>query len=198
MNIKAEKIVKDAATFVKKLFDNELPEGMYFHNLGHTNNVVESVTEIGIINGSLTTMEQTIVLLAAWFHDSGYCHTYIGHEDNSISIATNFLNEQRCDITLIVQVTACIAATKVPQRPQNLLQKILCDADMAHLAKSNYIDYANRLKQEWQIHLKKHFSEKQWWNLNLELLTQHKYFTAYGKDVLEVEKLKNIERLLKP
>jgi predicted metal-dependent HD superfamily phosphohydrolase len=196
MNIKAEKIVKDVATFVKTLFDNELPEGMYFHNLDHTNNVVESVTEIGIMSGSLTTMEQTIVSLAAWFHDCGYCHTYIGHEDSSISIATNFLNEQHCDITLIVQVTACIAATKVPQRPQNLLQELLCDADMAHLAKSNYIDYANRLKQEWQIHLNKHFSEKQWRDLNLELLTQHKYFTAYGKDVLEVEKLKNIERLL--
>ncbi|MDB5288323.1 MAG: hypothetical protein JWR05_3272 [Mucilaginibacter sp.] len=196
MNVTVENIVKDTATFVKKLFDKELPEGMYFHNLEHTNSVVQSVTEIGIMRGSLTTMEQTIVLLAAWFHDCGYCHTYIGHEDSSVSIATDFLNEQECDITLIVQVTACIAATKVPQRPQNLLQEVLCDADMAHLAKSDYIDYANRLKQEWEVHLKKYFSEKQWRNLNLELLTRHKYFTTYGKDVLEAEKLKNIERLL--
>jgi uncharacterized protein len=196
MDITAEKIVKDAATFVKKLFDKELPAGMYFHNLEHTNNVVQAVTEI--MSDRLTTMEQTIVLLAAWFHDCGYCRTYIGHEDCSILIATTFLNEQRCDITLIVQVTACIAATKVPQKPQNLLQEILCDADMAHLAKNNYIDYANRLKQEWQVHLNKHFSEKQWRELNLELLTQHKYFTTYGKNVLEVEKHKNIERLLKP
>jgi uncharacterized protein len=97
----------------------------------------------------------------------------------------------------IDEVTGCIAATKMPQSPQNLLQQIMCDADMFHLADDNYPGYASRLRTEWELILNKQYSDEQWRQINLNMLIQHKYFTDYGKIVLQEHKLANIDKLLR-
>jgi uncharacterized protein len=87
------KLVRLASKFSKNLLNNHLSKDMHFHNLLQT---------------------------AAWFHDTGYCYAYIGHEDNSIGIAATFLKQENTYGDFTEEVMACIAATKMPQSPQNL------------------------------------------------------------------------------
>lgn len=190
------KLVKQASKFAKTLINNQLPQTMHFHNLLHTQYLVNAVTEIGF-QCKISSREMAIIQTAAWFHDTGYCYAYIGHEDNSIGIAATFLKQEDADASFTDEVVGCIAATKMPQSPQNLLQQIMCDADMFHLADDDYPTYASRLRAEWEFTLTKKYSDEQWRQLNLNMLVQHKYFTDYGKTVLQGHKLANIDKLLR-
>jgi uncharacterized protein len=192
----SEKLFNNAAKFVKALLDRQLPQNMHFHNLQHTQYVVNAATQIGL-QSKISKEEMTIIKIAAWFHDTGYCYAYTGHEDNSIAIAATFLKQENCDENFINKVVACINSTKIPQNPQSLLQEIMCDADMFHLADDAYLDFALRLKMEWEVKLDKKYSDGEWKELNLNLLIKHKYFTQYGKSVLQNHKLSNIDKLLK-
>jgi uncharacterized protein len=91
-----EKLVQQAAEFVKNLLNRQLSQNMHFHNLLHTQNVVNAVTEIGI-HSKISNLEMAVIQVAAWFHDTGYCYAYNGHEDSSIGIAATFLKQEDCD-----------------------------------------------------------------------------------------------------
>jgi uncharacterized protein len=188
-------LVQDAETYVTQLLGTQLPPDMYFHNLQHTRRVVAAANEIGERSG-LSKKDLRIVTLAAWFHDTGYCYAYAGHEDASIAIAATFLTQQGLDETYIAKVSGCILATQVPQEPKNLLEEVLCDADLYHFSIAEYPQRAQLLRQEWEARLKKQYTDREWCQSNISLLTRHTYFTPYGKTVLQKNKLNNIDTLL--
>lgn len=191
MELKA--IIPLAHAYVSELFE-QLPQGMYFHNLQHTCTVFDAVTEIGqAININETGL--LITQLAALFHDTGYLYHYAGHEDNSKIIAGNYLMQHQVSSKYIEQVLACIDATKIPQHPQSIEQEIMCDADMYHFSRSDYLDFADRLKKEWEIYLTKYHTTTEWAKKNLDLLQKHRYYTTYGKAVLQSRKQENINEL---
>lgn len=169
---------------------------MPFHNLQHTLAVVEATTEIAGHSG-ISKSEINAVKIAAWFHDSGYCFVYKGHEEQSVKIAIEFLTERNCDEAIIRIVCDCIKATKMPQRPTGLLQQIICDADLAHFAKPGYWETSLRLKKEWEIQFGQKQTEAEWRQASIGVLIAHSYFTEYGKTVLQKQKLNNIDALLK-
>lgn len=185
-------IVQKAAAYVKVLLKSSLPVNMHFHNLQHTQYVVDAAVEIAKQSG-LNRDQTTIVKVAAWFHDTGYLYHYKGHEDTSIVIAGTFLMQHHYGNDFIQQVWDCIEATKVPQSPKNLTQQVICDADMRHFAAENYQDFARNLKAEWEDQLDKRYTDTEWQDLNLHILQHHQYFTDYGKTVLQNLKQKNIE-----
>jgi uncharacterized protein len=189
------KLVRLASKFSRNLLSTKLSQNMHFHDLLHTQYVVNAVTEIGF-RCKITDREMAIVQTAAWFHDTGYCYEYMGHEDNSIRIVSIFLMQENADATFTDEVLGCINATKMPQSPQNLLQQILCDADMFHLADDDYQSYAEQLRNEWELILNQRYTDEQWRQTNLEMLVGHKYFTAFGRTFLQEYKLANIDELL--
>lgn len=187
-------IVKRAAAYVTSLMEENLPKAMYFHNLGHTQRVVNAVIEIAG-HCKLKRQELTILTVAAWFHDTGYLYHYKGHEDTSMIIAGTFLMQHHYNNDFIQQVWDCIEATKVPQSPKNLIEQIICDADMRHFASPDYLECAKNLKMEWEVRLDKKHTDIEWLNTNLGILQHHQYFTEYGKTVLQANKEKNIEQM---
>lgn len=179
---------------VERLFEEKLPAGMYFHNINHTRNVVAAATDIAAAN-RLTDSEIYILTIAAWFHDTGYCYLYHNHEEASIAIAFAKLTQMDFEWAVIQQVNSCIGATRMPQKPDGLIQEVLCDADMAHLAKEDYFSSADQLRQEWAAKLGKVYTDPQWYELNLHMLSHHHYCSPYGKLVLEPMKQANIDQL---
>jgi len=189
------KLVRLASKFVKNLLNNQLYSNMHFHNILHTQYVVNAVTEI-CFQCKISDHEMAILKTAAWFHDTGYCYAYSGHEDSSIGIVATFLKQEDANPEFTNDVIACIESTKMPQSPKNLLQQIMCDADMFDLADNDYPTYAAQLRSEWELILNKRYSDEEWRQTNLNMLIQHKYFTNYGKTVLQEHKLANIDKLL--
>ena len=104
----------------------------FYHDVTHTNEVVQSAIEIGI-GEKLSEDELEMVQIAAWFHDVGYIEKTDGHEEVGIQYARKFLTGEQYPTNKIEIISGCILATRVPQKPINKLEKILCDADLFHL-----------------------------------------------------------------
>ena len=180
--------------FVDQLFKNKLSPCLYFHNLTHTLYVVKAVQEIGY-HAQLTQKQQETVTLAAWFHDTGYTAAYKNHELVSIEIAAEFLTSVGVTGEQLADIRACILATQYPQQPKNLMEMVICDADFYHFAIDDYTQFAAALKKEWEAELGHCYTTQQWNNINLEMLRNHQYFTAYGQEILQKSKEHNIGKL---
>lgn len=188
-------IVQRAALHCRSLLSRFLPTELYFHNLEHTQEVVLASQFIAEESG-LPGREIELLLIAAWFHDTGYIVDYDTHEQYSEQIASNWLAESRLSQLDQNKIIGCIRATRMPQKPHTLLEEIICDADLIHLSTKEYEQKAALLHQEWKCVRGLNPSPKEWMINNIDFLTNHHYFTLYGQRILEVRKEKNISSLL--
>ena len=189
-------IYKKAESFVKDLYDQYATKELLFHNYKHTQNVVERSQEIAA-TFDLSENEQFIVYLAAWFHDAG--HLLVDpakHEIKSVELMKTFLMKYSIDEETIRQISDCILATRMPRNPQNLLQKIICDADTYHLGTKDFKATNKQLRKEYEL---KNIPEPAggWRKGSLDFLLAHEYYTDYCKNLLTPGKMENIERLRK-
>ena len=165
-----------------------------FHNLMHTMEVYENVLKIGMYE-KLDMDELEPILLAALFHDVGNATVFMGHESYSADEALSFLTCYNYPNDKITIVCNCIYATQIPQRPRNIYESILCDADLFHLGSTLYFIKCGLLRKEWSNFLQLNHSDEAWNIMNIEFLKRHSYQTKYGKKILEPIKQENIRHL---
>ena len=72
------------------LLISELEHVYTYHNLSHTQRVVESSKEL-IESEKINENDAEDLLIAAWFHDTGYIKGVEKHEEQSVGIASKFL-----------------------------------------------------------------------------------------------------------
>ena len=136
-----------------------------------------------------------ILLLAAWFHDTGYTAIARGHEARSAKMAGEFLRAEGFPMRIVTSVQRCILSTRMPQRPRSLLQRILCDADLISLGKKTFLAQNELLRQEMERREGRVIEEIVWLRRSIRFLLRHRYTTRYGRTVLESGKRANIERV---
>ena len=174
----------------------EIPEYMVYHNLIHTREVVKAAIKIGNY-ANLTEDEMEILVIAAWFHDTGFKYQYENHEKKSAEIAADFLTENNVPEEKIEKVVTTIHSTSIAQKPKTLIENVLNDADFIHLSKKSYFDKLLLLKSELEKKNGKPINDNEWYDSNLEFLRNHKYYTEYGKTVLSPKVENNIQVQLK-
>jgi len=185
-------IVQKASEYVFNLLREKLPANHIYHNYNHTVDVVESTLEIA--EGSELSKEDTeIALLGAWFHDTGFVEAYSGHEEHSKEIAAKFLHEQLYPEDKIEKVLGIIDATHYPQHPKNLLEEVVCDADLAGISSKKYMERAMFLRRERELVSNEVMSDIDWYRFEVEFLAQHRYHTPYAH--LNFDKKKNLHVL---
>ncbi|TXE09174.1 HD domain-containing protein [Gelidibacter salicanalis] len=189
-------IIKKTEEFVFNLFKEELPNTFLYHNFTHTKRVLKSTNEI-IQNSDISTEEATILQLAALLHDTGYTKIRDGHEEESVRIATTFLQQQDVDQTIIDAVNQCIMATKFKDTPQNELAKIIRDADASHFGKSYFNEASEFLRKELELQNVRTYSPSEWLKENIEVLSQkHQFYTDYALKNWQVQKEDNLADLI--
>jgi predicted metal-dependent HD superfamily phosphohydrolase len=189
-------IYKKAESFVKDLFQQYDSKQLLFHNLEHTQNVVERAKEI-CLHYDLAENEQFIIYIAAWFHDTG--HLLIDpskHEIKSVELMKAFIAKYAPDEETLREISDCILATRMPRNPQNELQEILCDADTYHLGTKEFKATNKALRKEYEL---RNIPEPVggWRKASLDFMLAHEYYTDYCKNLLTPGKMENIERLRK-
>lgn len=187
-------IIDKVSEYVLELLSGKLSNGMSFHTVMHTQEVVRAAIEIAG-ESHFSPKQLEVVTLAAWFHDCGYTKTYINHEDSSKTIAADFLRRYDYPQKDIKQVLACIAATRFPQNPKSPEEEVLADADLYHFTKPDYPKYKQRLRSELKTFFGKTYTDVEWAETNYTLLKNHSYYTAYGKNILQKFKEVNMKRL---
>jgi predicted metal-dependent HD superfamily phosphohydrolase len=172
-------LLEKASSFVTSLLPSKDSETFFYHNLRHTRQVVKSTKEIATGEGlDEDTME--MLLLAAWFHDTGYITDKDNHEAKSAEIARDFLQTFGYDATKIARISAAILATKMPQSPANLAEQVLCDADLAGLGSDRYEKNDERMRQELLAVSQKESTDEEWLTGTISFLQSHRYFTNYA------------------
>ena len=166
---------------------------MCYHNIEHTRRVVNNVEIIGRYE-KVSEEEMFILKATAWFHDLGYVKAYDGHEDESKEIAKTFLVKEKVENELINTILSGIDSTRVPQDPKNNLEQIIADADLFDLGTDEYFKLSRKLFDEWNA-CGKPGDIIRMWQLSLDFLKGHSYFTSYGKIYLREKKQRNIQTL---
>ncbi|NJB86095.1 putative metal-dependent HD superfamily phosphohydrolase [Lewinella marina] len=187
MNTHRNSILYRAGRYVTQLLIHQLPKDRVFHNLHHTINVTQGALKIGR-EEQLTEEELEVVMLAAWFHDTGHIRTYTGHEEVSAEIARRWLEGEQYPPDRIDAVVRCIEVTTMPQHPKTKLEAVICDADLYHLSFNTYDHYQEMLREEWRRELGIDVSDEDWNQQNAAFLSGHRYFTDYGRRTLESRK----------
>ena len=181
---------------ISNFFKEHIPPEYVYHDFQHTYFVVGAATTIAVAY-QLSEKEQEILQLAAWFHDTGYTEGQQGHEERSSAFARSYLTEIEYEEEGIEQIIGCIMATKVPHKPSNLLEEILCDADFNHLGSKSYWDRCSRVRQELATTKEIIMSEQEWVDFELNFIIQHQYHTAVARQIYDKRKQKHIRQLWK-
>ncbi|HEY9488040.1 MAG TPA: Pycsar system effector family protein [Chryseosolibacter sp.] len=186
-------LINKARTFAESVFRDRTFDNRPFHNLAHTLDVVAAVEDIGA-RIDLTRDEMELAIVAAWLHDIGYVDGATDHERKSAGKARELLVSWGASQKEVSEITEAIMATKVPQQPKSLISKVLCDADLHHLATEACTHKSDKLREELETHGKVAMSDDEWRKETLEFMEGHRYHTPYGQTVLQEGKQKNIKK----
>jgi len=190
-----ETLVVEAEKYVISYINEHLDPNFVYHNLAHTQRVVEKVDEL-IKDSDLNDTEKGCLLVAAWFHDTGFTKTIEGHEKESVKIATAFLKDHNVKEQDIKTITKTILATQMYYEPENKLEGYIRDADCAHVSSKNYDDYASLLRKELELTQDKVISKPEWLRDNIAFLTNHTFYSDIAANKWEKRKGKNLASLL--
>lgn len=173
--------------------EKELPSYLHYHNVKHT---VDVTTEVELIGWAEGCRDEEILLLktAALFHDAGHIVSYDNHEFHSTNIARSILPEWAYSDEQIENICRLIMATKLPPKPADILESIICDSDLDYLGRSDFIPVSTTLFEELKAQ-KKMGSLNDWNKLQVKFISGHQYFTETARKLREVNKKLQIERI---
>ncbi|MCS4305180.1 Pycsar system effector family protein [Chryseobacterium sp. BIGb0232] len=190
-------ILDKAKNYVEILFKDKLSSVYFYHNFIHTAYTVNKAEEI-MKHTPVSEEDQEKVLVALWFHDTGYIECAMNHEERGVEIMKGFLHQENYPESYISEIEKLILATKITYVPQNILEKIVKDADFSHFAGHDYNDISDALRKEWELTNVKCFSNEEWNAGNLDMLkNKHTFYTDYAKENWEPLKKKNIKKIEK-
>jgi len=120
------------------------------------------------------------------------------HEENSCTIAREFLSGLNYSTQKIAAVEHYIMATERNASPKNISEKIIRDADSSHFAQKSYLETSELLKDELHALKIASYTPKEWQEANIKMFKQeHAYYTDHAKEHWQPKKEKNLKKIIK-
>jgi predicted metal-dependent HD superfamily phosphohydrolase len=190
--MKSNPMVKDVSEYVFNLFKEKLSPDYVYHNYTHTLETVKACKKLSSTY-NLTSRDYEILMLAAWFHDTGYVETYRDHEEASIGIMKAYLTGNYSDDD-IAEIESLILATKHGAKADGSLQEIIQDADYINLGRKNFEHRADLLRIEWERILQKKYTEMEWAQVQLQFLIETSFKTEEAISRYNAQRELNIRK----
>jgi len=189
--------VPDIFTTIKEpiltRLEKELDPRLGYHNLSHTIDVLEQAQVIAEAEGVTDKHDLLLLKTAAVFHDSGFLFVYKGHEEKSCEIATEYVKDIFDDKDL-ERIHGMIRATRIPQTPHNLLEQIICDADLDYLGRNDFEPICQHLYKEF-LTFNIIPADCIWDHIQIKFFESHHYFTKTEIEKRNKSKLKHLAML---
>lgn len=190
-------LLQAVEAYVEQYIQDEVDPDFVYHNFQHTCAVVEAATELAE-HYEVSEQERLAIILAAWFHDTGYSGGWENHEARSIDIALDWFRAQGVDDQeLLDNITGAIRATRMDQKPASFLEEIVADADLSHLGDLSYWDRCGRVRQEFALTRDLNMSEQEWVDFELSFMLNHEYYTEAARELYGERKSKHVKQLYK-
>ena len=185
---------EDLQDMIFERLEQELPKNLYYHNVKHA---IDVLVQIEIIGKEEQVGDDDLLLLktAALFHDAGFLLGYDDHEDLGVQLAKSVLPKYNFDEVQIQTISELIYATKLPHNPKNLLEEIICDADLDYLGRDDYFPVSRDLYRELIEYNVIKKSEYEWNKMQIKFLQHHRFFTNSCKTRRNENKNKQIRKL---
>lgn len=172
---------------------NGLSGNLSYHGQHHTIDVFNAALKIAK-EENLSAEEIKLLRIAVLYHDAGFISHYKNHEEKGCEMARKDLPEFGYTKEEIDTICGLIMSTKIPQSPHTLLEKIICDADLDYLGRSDFHKISNTLLQEMKIYLKLD-NEREWYKIQKNFLERHRYHTSYGRKKREPRKQEHLKEI---
>ncbi|MEO5997829.1 MAG: Pycsar system effector family protein [Chitinophagaceae bacterium] len=188
-------LIKMIDNYITGIFSGDTDKELLYHDLTHTQQVVANAAKIAT-HYKLNEKDYFIVIAAAWFHDIGYfVGNLSGHELTGADMAAAFLKDKGIDEETITAVKNCIMATRMPQAPTNLLEQIVCDADLFLWGTDEFEKRSKLMRKEAEWRLDKKITKSDWRKSTIHLLESHHFHTDYARQLLQDKKTENLNKL---
>ena len=192
-----EQLLAEVEEFVIHHLNENLDPKFIYHNIAHTQRVVEKTKEL-VEGAKIEGEEAENLVLAAWFHDTGYTKSMENHEDFGVEIAKQFLQSKGFSEERIVQISKLIAVTKMGEVPVSKAEKIIKDADCSHIGSKSFTEQTELLRKEWELTKDRVLTENEWLEENIGFLTKnHRFYSDFASKNWDKTKGKNLAQLLK-
>jgi len=171
----------------------EIGSDIIYHDARHTMDVIQSVERIAVAEG-IDHHSLLLLKIAALFHDTGYLIGPDEHEMGSV----NIFREQSIGYTIdegdLNTIDELIVATRVPQKPRNHLEAIICDADLDYLGRRDFPVLSEFLYLE--LLSQKRVADRNEWNaIQIQFLESHQFHTDYARENRAPRKTENVAQL---
>lgn len=186
-------LIQRADAHVYDLLLKELDHSFVFHNYDHAQEVAEVAGELAA-TAELPASRQEALVLAAWFHDTGYIMSRTDHFAASARLASEFLEREKADPKLRKQVPKLIESLEARQ-PEGELSTLLHDANISYLGRKRFERRANLLRLEEEHHRGKTFTLIEWQERMLERLVQTRYHSQEAHEEFSKRLNKNLASL---
>jgi TolB-like protein/Tfp pilus assembly protein PilF/HD superfamily phosphodiesterase len=183
-----------AEKFILSKLQKELPESLHYHNVDHVKDVVESALIIAR-EEQVSPYEIRLLRIAALYHDAGFINSSRNHEEIGCMMARDTLPSYGFSPEEVDTICGMIMATRIPQSPKNLLERILCDADLDYLGRDDFFETGRRLYDEMKERGIVE-TEREWNLIQKTFLENHRYHTRYGKANREEQKQKYLQQII--
>ena len=184
----------DIEETVLNMLEEKLPKNLYYHNLKHTIDVTTQVEIIGRHEG-ISDEEMLMLKTAALFHDTGFTRTYKDHEEAGVEIAREYLPKYDYTPEQIDLICSLIMKTKLPPKPETLLEQIICDADLDYLGRADFIPVSGNLYRELRERGAIEDDIDKWNLMQIKFIEGHQYFTNSAKQMRDVNKNNQLEAI---
>jgi len=184
---------KGAEHYIVDRLERELSNSLHYHGLEHTFDVLMAAEKYAALE-HLNKEDLVLLRTAALYHDSGFLIKYSSNEVASVEIICRVLPGFGYNTQQIDRISKMILTTELPQKPKNLPQKILCDADMDYLGRDDFYMIGIRLFREWNEN-GIHTTLKEWYVQELYFLQQHEYFTKSAFLLRNEKKMKYVAEI---
>lgn len=186
--------------YIRDLFREELPHGIKYHDADHTLHPTRGVVAVAnkiALAEKISERNRELLIAAAYFHDTGYIREYDKNEPIAARMAGRILKLIGFEPDEIKKIQNMILSTDLAREPQTHLEKILCDADLDHLGREDFLELDGKLRQGRGNRGIDVDDDKKWYEGTLALIRNHRFYTQYQKELREEKKKENIQKLLK-
>lgn len=183
-----------AERHIMKVLEQRLSKKLYYHSIAHTKDVVDAVERLALLE-NVTDEGLFLLKSAATYHDAGFVEAYDKNEPIGARLADEILPKYGYTEKHITQIKELIYVTEIPHQPKNKLEEIICDADLDYLGRDDFHEIADKLRRELKEHGKIQ-SDRQWDEIQVSFLKQHKYFTKTAKRTRMNVKEKNLAEVI--
>lgn len=185
--------INGASDHIVRRLAAELDPRRTYHSLKHALDVHDAAIDIARIEG-VSGEDLGLLRIAALFHDCGFLVTGSEHEESGRTIAEEVLPAFGFTRPQVRRIGELVMATRVPQCPEDDLARILCDADLDYLGRTDFKTIGDTLFAELR-EFGQIGSEREWDELQVRFIGAHRYFTRTNQLRREPLKQANLEEV---